>query len=153
MQPLDLRVHPPRAPREKLGGLFMLARTIDKLRATLPGGDLGAYHVFYGLSKDLAGGLGIDLQQLAAVVHDAETEAEVVTWVQAHSDPATYGAINRALEQRTQATIPLDSQTRFASKYDPALRERYDNLFDLVEADDRHLFGRPVVPSSAPGTR
>ena len=33
----DLRVHPPRSPRVMLGGLYFLARTIDKTRAKLQG--------------------------------------------------------------------------------------------------------------------
>jgi hypothetical protein len=141
MQPLDLRIHPPRGPRDMAGGLCMLARTIDKLRATLPGGDLGPYHVFFGLSKHLADALGIDLHDLAAVVRDAQSEAEVVAWVRAHTDPATYDAINRDLEGRTQtAHIPPEARANFESKYRPELRAEHDNLFDLVEADDRELY-------------
>lgn len=138
MQPLDLRVHPPRGPREVAGGLYMLGRTIDKLRANLPGGDMGEYHVFFGLSKHLADALGIDLQELAAVVRDTQTEDEVVAWVREHSDPAKYDEINRDLEQRTQTHhIPPEHRGRFESKYAVSVRARHDNLFDLVEADDR----------------
>jgi hypothetical protein len=38
MDPLDLTVTPPRSPYQMLEGLYMLPRTIDKLRAKLPGG-------------------------------------------------------------------------------------------------------------------
>jgi hypothetical protein len=41
MTPLNLTVHPPRVPRAELDGLIFLPRTIDKVRATLPGGDIG----------------------------------------------------------------------------------------------------------------
>ena len=37
MTPLDLRNVPPRGVRERLLGFYFLARTIDKLRAELPG--------------------------------------------------------------------------------------------------------------------
>lgn len=141
MQPLDLRVHPPRGPRQTLGGLYMLARTLDKLRAALPGGDLGEYHVFFGLSKHLADQLGIDLQQLAHLVRDAQTEGDVVDWVREHSDPSKYGEINHELEERTQTRhIPSEHRARFESKYAPELRVRHDNLFDLIEADDRSCY-------------
>jgi uncharacterized protein DUF5069 len=141
MQPLDLRVHPPRSPREKLGGLYMLARTIDKLRANLPGGNMGAFHVFFGLSKLLADRLAIDLQELAGVVRDAENEEQVVGWVRRHSDPSTYDAINAELSQRTQSRhIPPEHRERFDSLYEPQLRAQHDNLFDLVDADDRRCY-------------
>ncbi len=45
MDALDLTTHPPRSPNLRLGGLLMLARTIDKLRASLPGGNLGVYYI------------------------------------------------------------------------------------------------------------
>jgi hypothetical protein len=119
----------------------MLARTIDKLRATLPGGDLGPYHVFYGMSKHLADALQIDLHELADIVRDANGDDEVVAWVRAHSNPADYEAINRALEERTQTKhIPAEARANFESKYPPELRALHDNLFDLVEADDRALY-------------
>jgi hypothetical protein len=41
--PLDLRTRPPRGPRETILGFYFLPRTIDKLRAELPGGNLGAF--------------------------------------------------------------------------------------------------------------
>jgi hypothetical protein len=141
MQPLDLRVRAPRSPREKLGGLVMLARTIDKLRATLPGGDLGPYHVFYGLSKYLADALHINLHELADVVRNAAKDEDVVAWVHAHSDPAKYEAINRGFERATQTEhIGPEARANFESKYTPELRALHDNLFDLVEADDRALY-------------
>jgi hypothetical protein len=37
MIPLDLRKHRPRRPREMMLGFYFLPRTIDKLRAELPG--------------------------------------------------------------------------------------------------------------------
>ena len=42
MTPLDLTKQPPRSPRAPLGhlDLVMAARTVDKIRATLPGGNI-----------------------------------------------------------------------------------------------------------------
>jgi hypothetical protein len=141
MQPLDLRMHPPRGPRQKLGGLYMLARTIDKLRATLPGGNLGEYHVFFGLSKHMADRLGIDLTELADVVRDAGTEDDVVAWVRARSDPSSYDRVNLDLCERTQSKhVPPEHRQRFESKYAPEVRTAHENLFDLIEADDRHCY-------------
>ncbi len=143
MEPLDLGKRAPRSPRKKLGGLVLLARTIDKLRAALPGGDLGRYLVFGGQSKILAGRLGIDLNELLEVVRKAKDDEEVVAWVRRHSDPATYDAINEALEKRVQADVPAENRALFEGNYSVALREKHQRLFDLMEADDAELFGGP----------
>jgi hypothetical protein len=37
MRPIDLTIQPPRSPYQKMEGLYMMPRTIDKLRAKLPG--------------------------------------------------------------------------------------------------------------------
>lgn len=50
MAPLDLRKAPPRGPRAQLAGLVFTARLIDKLRGSLPGGDLNGYLPFIGFS-------------------------------------------------------------------------------------------------------
>jgi len=52
MEPLNLETAAPRSPYVQLGGLYMLARTVDKVRATLPGGNLGLYRMA-GFSAEL----------------------------------------------------------------------------------------------------
>src|ERR1700694_184889 len=143
MEPVDLRSRAPRSPREKLWGLYLLPRTIDKLRAALPGGDLGRYLVLGGQSKILAGRLGIDLHELLEVVGQAKDDDDVVAWVRRHSDPATYDAINEAFENRVQADVPPENRALFEGNYSAALRAKHQRLFDLLEADDAELFGGP----------
>lgn len=100
MDSLDLTKAPPRSPYVKLGGLYMLARTIDKMRALLPGGNIGAYQIA-GFSTIVLDGLGIAQDDLQAVVSLASSDDEVVAWVHKHSDPAKYAEINAALEAKT----------------------------------------------------
>jgi hypothetical protein len=100
MDSLDLSSKPPRSPYERLGGLLLLARTIDKIRATLPGGNLGAYKV-QGFSKQLLEKLAIEEDDLRAVVALASDDGEVASWVRKHSDPAAYAQINAAFEGET----------------------------------------------------
>lgn len=100
MDPLDLTQSPPRSPYAELGGLYMLARTIDKIRATLPGGNLGSYQIV-GFSQRLFERLGIAEDDLRAVVALAAGDDEVAAWVRKHSDPSAYANINAALEQPT----------------------------------------------------
>jgi hypothetical protein len=100
MEPLDLTKAPPRSPYVRLGGLLMLARTIDKIRATLPGGNLGAYRV-RGFSTQLLERLGIQEDDLRAVIALAHSDDEVAAWVRKQSDASTYEEINLAFERET----------------------------------------------------
>jgi len=45
MEPLDLRDAPPRKARAEAGGIVFLPRSIDKVRATLDGGEIGEYKI------------------------------------------------------------------------------------------------------------
>lgn len=64
MEALDLSVRPPRSPYAQMQGIYMVPRTIDKMRAQLPGGKLGPYSLTTpfgpGLSILLPGRLGIE---------------------------------------------------------------------------------------------
>src|SRR5258708_33276898 len=74
MEPLDLTARPPRSPYQKTEGLFMVPRTIDKLRAKLPGGKIGGYTIrgmstaLPGLSLVLLDGVGVPQERLLEVV-------------------------------------------------------------------------------------
>ncbi|MFN2449283.1 MAG: DUF5069 domain-containing protein [Candidatus Baltobacteraceae bacterium] len=138
MDALDLTKAPPRGPREQLAGLVMLPRTIDKVRATLPGGSPGEYHVS-GLSQRLLDALGIDLEALTQAVRDAAGDDDVAQWVSAHSDPSKYPEINEAMENRAQSRMDAGARAVFEEKYGADVRV-HDKLFDVMEADDRKTF-------------
>lgn len=100
MDALDLTRRPPRSPRLLLGDLdlLMIARTVDKLRATLPGGNLGEYRID-GFSSRLLEKLGITEDALRAVVARAKDDAEVAEWIRSNTDPSKYEALNVAFEE------------------------------------------------------
>jgi len=134
----DLRAHPPRSPRVMLGGLYFLARTIDKTRAKLDG-TLGYYKIGPGLSVYLFEWLGITEEQFTDAVRDARGDDDVVTWLRAHTDPSTYASINERLSARG-----IRDQEHFESvlpRY-PVLRDHPDlrNWFDILDVDDRWIF-------------
>jgi hypothetical protein len=140
MDALDLSVRPPRSPSERLDGLIMLGRTIDKLRATLPGGNPGPYYI-RGFSATLLEQLGIDEETLRGVVAQAHDDGEVAAWVREHSDPSRYDGINAILQKRTIGDR-ID---------DPEWRERYPiasslpremPLVEMLDYDDRAMFAR-----------
>jgi hypothetical protein len=153
MQPLDLTVVPPRSPREQLGGLVMLARSIDKLRAQQPGGNPGVYQSEHGLTAALFRMLGVTAEQLREVVVRAESEAEVVRWLHERTDISRYPEINDRLSRWTLADNPPDRWAYIDSLYPnrrPLPRELV-NVFDMLDEDDQQMFGRRTDGSEQAG--
>jgi hypothetical protein len=134
----DLRVHPPRGPREQLAGLVFVPRTIDKVRAKLEN-TLGLYRVKPGLSGYLFDWLGITEEQFTDAVRGAKNDSEIAEWLRTHCDTTTFGAINQRLSERA-----IRDDEHFAEvlpRY-PVLREypQLRNWFEIIELDDRWIF-------------
>jgi hypothetical protein len=140
MEPLDLRTRAPRGPREKLDGLMMMPRTIDKIRAGLPGGNLGPYHVAPGISEVLLKIIGVDLDDLTAVVSEAQSEDVVATWLREHADVSQYERANLITSSMTAEDVPPAHRARFESLYPEHLLKQHKLNFDLIEADDLELY-------------
>lgn len=140
MEPLDLSRRPPRSPRELLPGLelLMAARTVDKLRATLPGGNIGEYQIT-GFSSSLLNALGIAEGELRKAIARADSDERVSAWIREHSDPSLYAEINAKLEARTVGERLNDAE--FLRRYPnartlPPETARLDHLI----ADDEEAF-------------
>jgi hypothetical protein len=134
----DLRAHPPRSPQVMLGGLYFLARTIDKTRAKLQG-TLGMYKVTPGISQYLFEWLGIGEDDFTEAVRGAKTDEDVVAWLLARADRGTFRAINQRLSERA-----IRDDEHFAQvlpRY-PVLREypHLRNWFEIFDLDDRWSF-------------
>ncbi|MGB8908354.1 MAG: DUF5069 domain-containing protein [Candidatus Cybelea sp.] len=143
MNALDLTQRPPRSPRELLPGLnlLMAARTVDKIRATLPGGNIGDYQIT-GFSSSLLNALGVAEAVLRKAIADAQSDAEVATWIREHTDPERYAEINAKLEGRTVGERLNDPE--FLRRYPnaqnlPPETSRIDHLI----ADDAESFAKP----------
>lgn len=134
----DLRAHPPRGPREKLAGLVLMARTVDKLRAKIQG-TLGPYKIGPGLSAYLIDWLGLDEQELTEAVRGARGDAEVARWIEGRCDRAAFDDINRRLETRG---LRDDAHRAEVLPRYPVLEEQPQLRlwFDILEADDRWMF-------------
>ena len=134
----DLRAHPPRSPQVMLGGLYFLARTIDKTRAKLQD-TLGNYKIGPGLSVYLFEWLGISEDDFTQAVHEAKTDEDVVAWLLARADRDTFRAINQRLSERA-----IRDDEHFAQvlpRY-PVLRDypHLRNWFEILDLDDRWMF-------------
>jgi Domain of unknown function (DUF5069) len=141
MKPLDLTKQPPRSPREKLGGLVFLARTIDKMRASLPGGNIGSYNI-PGSSIRMLEAVGIKPDDLQAVVAQSASEQEVVAWVHAHSDQKKYEEVNRVMSARSIKDIEPERLARFAQMYPHHMEVASGLIVDILDHDDAKAFGR-----------
>ncbi len=121
-----------------LGGLYFLARTIDKTRAKL-NGTLGYYKVGPGISMYLFEWLGITEEQFTDAVRTAHNDDEVVAWVLEHTDPTAYASINRRLSERG---IRDDAHRAEVLPRYPVLEDhpQLRTWFDILDEDDRWMF-------------
>ncbi len=110
----------------------MLARTIDKLRATLPGGNFGAYQI-PGFSARMLSALGIEESALRDVVARGSSDDEVVQWVRTHSDPSRYDEFNASLEGR-RVRDRIDDAA-FRAKYGWITQESPAEILDMPLLD------------------
>jgi Domain of unknown function (DUF5069) len=140
MTGLDLRIRPPRSPRERLDGLVFMPRTIDKIRATLPGGHLGPYHIAPGMSHMLLSIISVDLTALRATIMDASSDDDVAAWLRTNADISQYQRANATLSEWRHENIPQEHRAHFESLYPEYLLTRYAVAFDLIDADDRDLY-------------
>src|SRR6187549_3267201 len=75
----DLTNHPPRSPRVRLGGLVILARMIDKCRATLASKN-GEYHYNCPLDRRCLEFLKLSADALRAEVALGKSDGEILEW-------------------------------------------------------------------------
>jgi Domain of unknown function (DUF5069) len=141
MTPLDLRKQPPRGPRETLLGFYFLPRTIDKLRAELPGGDVGAYlNHDTGFSAYVVRRLGLEMNELRAAVAAARDEGAVVEWLAHRIEPNSAPALNAKLESFVVERMSAEDQMLVRQRHSVmAERPELSKILDILEADD-HAF-------------
>ncbi|GAC1414500.1 MAG: hypothetical protein NVSMB5_02550 [Candidatus Velthaea sp.] len=137
MTPLDLTLAPPRSPRLTFGGLDFLPRSIDKVRASLPGGNLGEYKV-WGTTEVMLQTLGVPLETFTAAVASAQTDDDVLSALKQYASTAKFDEWNALLALRR----PRGGNRDEALEVYPWLSERPDLIFivDVLEEDDRQLF-------------
>ena len=109
------------------------------MRATLPGGDLGAYTID-GFSAYMLGAIGITVADLEACVASAETDDDVATYVKAHAKP----------EGVAQWNAGASGRKFYEESWDEAIADhpwladhaRIEYSLDFLDADDRHAFAK-----------
>lgn len=141
MEPLDLTVRAPRNPWATLDGLIMMPRTIDKMRARLDGGKLGAYNV-RGLSTRLLELIGVEEDALQLVIANANTDDDIRDWLRNTADVRKYALTNAVLGGLTVSALDATLLQRY-----PVLASLPPDtlVLDLLVSDDALHFGNEVI--------
>ena len=146
MEPLDLTTAPPRSARAELAGIAYLPRAIDKIRAELPGGNLGGYVVMGEDGTTMTGGFcrvtGITHDELVRMVKDAADDAQVGAWLRERLDDAVIVKWNERYYGTTIAHIKSPVRERmFLAHPGAAVLAETTPLADVFDADDAATFG------------
>ena len=141
----DLTQRPPRGFRVRLGGFVILARMLDKGRATLAKKN-GEYNYNSGTDQHLVRFLGFDPEALLKQLATGKGDGEILAWVQENSksprSPWEIEAWSAHFEKRGPDS---DSETllSFAEYLGQHTKTREDikSWFDAIELDDYVSFG------------
>jgi len=144
IQAPDLTRHPPRSPRVRLGGYALLARCLDKGRATLAGKN-GEYRFACPLDQRLFEFAGITASDLEKQLAAGKGDGEILEWIAKHSttrrqpwEIAQWSAL-----QDTRGPTDVESRQYFIGLLAKLSKAREDIVgwFDLLDLDDYVSFG------------
>ncbi len=137
MEALDLSLGPPRPPRAELAGVIFLPRSIDKVRATLPGGKLGFYQIA-GFTQMMLDALGISLDSFTFAVKNATSDEDVAAFVRRSTMAQERTKWNAFIEARE----PRGGNRSEAIVVYPWLAARPDLILalDVLAEDDKQIF-------------
>ena len=145
---IDLTQRPPRGFRVRLGNFVILARLLDKGRATLAGKN-GEYEYYTSMDEPLGKFLGFDPEALLKELATGKSDWEMLQWIQANSKtpraPWEIEAWSAFMEKRGPDS---DAESlKFFNEYVGKLsKERNDikTWFEAIELDDYVTFGGKV---------
>jgi hypothetical protein len=145
----DLTQQPPHSPGERIGGFVILARAVDKCRASL-NHKLGEYHFDCPLDNKLFGFKGIKGDQFKKVVASAKTYEDVSTWLAANGTKKSPEEIKKWSDEVEHFKL----KAQFANSDQKSVRESCQKLgldfesatlFEWLEADDEASFEHHAV--------
>lgn len=138
----DLAQQPPRSPRLRLGGYALMARMIDKGRATINGTN-GEYHFDCPVDNMLFSFKGVKGDEVRQVLASGASDDEIVRWFNSHGMARTDLEI-KAWSDATEASSPYSNVEKRGWFVDECRRLDLDpartTLFDYLEEDDRRSF-------------
>jgi hypothetical protein len=123
-------------------GFYLLPRTVDKIRAELPGGDPWEYiNHDTGFSAYVVRRLGLNMDELREAVANASDEPAVVEWLAARVDAAAAPALNAKLETFVVERMSPEDQALVRRRHPVmAARPELSKILDILDADDELSF-------------
>jgi hypothetical protein len=124
----------------------MMPRTIDKLRAKLPGGKIGVYSLDTafgpGLSLMLLNDIGVAEKCLLEIVQEVSLEQEVAEWLRRNADLSSVASVNEKLfSPRIEDVLAFIPEAAFNEIYPAAERMTITSpMFEVLLEDDRLMF-------------
>ncbi len=133
----DLTKVAPRSPKIILGGYAIIARTIDKCRASIAG-TIGEYHFDCPLDNQLFGFKGIKGDDFKAYVAEDHTDDEIVAWVNANGQSKTDAEIaewTKSVMANNYSGLP-EKKAWLEGENARVGLPKDATLFDFLDADD-----------------
>ena len=141
---IDLTQRPPRSFRVRLGNYVILARMLDKGRATLARKN-GEYKYNSGTDQHLVRFLGFDPKALLKQLAAGKGDGEILKWIEAHAKNKRSDSEIEAWSVKEERRAPgnPDSRDYFNSLHKNVAPKREDVIswFDLLDVDDYVSFG------------
>lgn len=144
MHTLDLTQRPPRSPRVRLGGYAMLARVLDKARASLIG-KVGDYKYGNPIDQHFFAFTGISQEALIEQVKTGAGDWALLLWVNANASPKRAPHEIRMWSAWLE-TMPIGEAEDLewfaaqARRINP-VRTDLQTIMDYLDADDHVSFG------------
>jgi hypothetical protein len=144
----DLTQRPPRSFRVRLGNYVILARMLDKGRASLAKKN-GEYKFNSGTDQHLVRFLGFDPDALLKELSSGKGDGEILEWVQANSKtpraPWEIEVWSAFFEKRgpDSDAETLELFAKYLGKFSKS-REDIKTWFEAIELDDFVSFGGKV---------
>ena len=141
----DLTKRPPRSPRCRLGGYVILARLLDKGRATIAGTN-GEFTYDAPIDQHIKNFLGLDLAALREQLAAGKGDGEILEWINAnakHKRPPWEIEQWSTFMDRRGPSGDVETLQFFAESVGKFAKAREDikTWFDLVDLDDYVTFG------------
>jgi hypothetical protein len=140
----DLTQRPPRSPRVRLGGYALLARMLDKGRATLAGKN-GLYHYACPLDQRFLSFAGIDADKLKEQIALGKGDGELLNWITENSTtkPQPWEIIQWSSWVENRVPDDVETKEYFTGMLAEFSKTREDILTwtDLLDLDDHVTFG------------
>jgi hypothetical protein len=140
----DLTHRPPRSPRVRLGGYVLLARILDKCRATLAGKN-GEYNFNCPLDRRFFEFVQLDAEAFKKQVEYGSGDGQMLAWVAEHSKvkPAITEILSWSAFEEQRVPGDVEMREFFHGLHKKVAPHRADiyTWFDLLDVDDHVSFG------------